>query len=1173
MPKNLIDKNTGKQLQQLTDQQLQDMQDLVDQGQLFGQGLATAQSILQSTNQDIQITKSEYADILSILQQTLNISQGIGFTIGSTVQQLQSISTVLSRNVSSLIKGDDILKNVLRSTYQLQNVADKIQTVRINGDLWQIKDLTKANQEITRIEQSLRRQGGRFGYSDGELADPTVRGNILKESRKQATIDSLVVKELKTALSKNGQFTFKSGKLGNLDTDAPEVKAILDKYGGKASKKTGNYNLDLNPLSTRNLQNLFKELSSLDTELKEIQTIISDLNESEKIRKENLKEYQTTLDTKKAVGSSAGRANILAKLASKAGLSTTSDLIKDSNELAVKAAKQHLTTNPRDFDGAKKVYDQIFKVKDVMQMVKSDAAETYLHLGKWGGPLGAILAAASAIFGYFLKTSGETAHVKQLVGEWTMGLAGANFGQASILETTKLIGELTEKISLNPIAVFDQYELGRMSEAKKLLGLTADQAAGLGVQSKLNRQTADEYRKSLQRGIGTGQILNKTVISQGVATREALAASDAIKVSMGNNAEAIGRAVVAAKALGLSLQDAENIANSLINFESSIESEMQAQLLTGHQLNLAKAREYALNNDLEGVMREIGRQGITMAEFGRMGRIAQENLAKALGMSREQMAKMVATQALSEGFSAKQIAAAGVMNEKQIEAISLQENWQAMLSRLMGALTPILQVLLPIVELASKIVGILTGAVTWILEPLDKLATHLSSVIGKWSDWGSIVRKHGKNTKGSLDSISASTVELGTKGKSTFASLGQGAGSFLLVSSLLGMTLPKITRGFVSMGSGGMKAIRSLIGGFKNMILAGKGATNWIRGTIAGKNTLKGSILRTAGAQQLYRSTGGAGKNVGKAVSGTAAAKAAGSTAQTVKGKGSNLPVLGNSIARFFRAFNKVTAGQIGKAVLAGLALVPVALASPAIAIASLVGPLARKGLPALGQGIAGFFRALSRSGSAIIEGSLYLAVFGAALIPLTFALRLAAPAFEAFAKVISGLGFAIREAFSGIAEMISSVFTGITGMLSEITIEKAAALVAVGGGFGALALGIGAATAALALFPVGKLGKALAVASAHRQQNASPAVSEKSSENTGESKEIKRETIEAAAQSIVIKQAQVQASAQQISVEQKATDLSKIEQKIDRVVTAIRQATPSDWNWLEFNRAYEANT
>ena len=48
------------------------------------------------------------------------------------------------------------------------------------------------------------------------------------------------------------------------------------------------------------------------------------------------------------------------------------------------------------------------------------------------------------------------------------------------------------------------------------------------------------------------------------------------------------------KKLGLNLDTVAGIAESLLDFESSIEKQMEASVLLGRQLNLDKARELAL---------------------------------------------------------------------------------------------------------------------------------------------------------------------------------------------------------------------------------------------------------------------------------------------------------------------------------------------------------------------------------------------------------------------------------------------------------------------------------------------------------------------------------------------------------------------------------------------------
>ena len=73
------------------------------------------------------------------------------------------------------------------------------------------------------------------------------------------------------------------------------------------------------------------------------------------------------------------------------------------------------------------------------------------------------------------------------------------------------------------------------------------------------------------------------------------------------SADEIGKAVSVAKSLGLELGKVDGIASSLLDFESSIEKELEAELLLGKNLNLEKARTAALNNDLATVAEEIAR--------------------------------------------------------------------------------------------------------------------------------------------------------------------------------------------------------------------------------------------------------------------------------------------------------------------------------------------------------------------------------------------------------------------------------------------------------------------------------------------------------------------------------------------------------------------------------------
>ena len=131
-----------------------------------------------------------------------------------------------------------------------------------------------------------------------------------------------------------------------------------------------------------------------------------------------------------------------------------------------------------------------------------------------------------------------------------------------------------------------------------------------------------------------------------------------LKASMGGSASAIAEAVTNAAALGMTLEGTAKIADGLLNFESSIQNELEAELLTGKEINLEKARMYALTNDYVALQNEVAAQVGSLAEFNDMNRLQAEAMAKAFGMSKDEMSEMLMTQEIA-GRTAEQLSAAG----------------------------------------------------------------------------------------------------------------------------------------------------------------------------------------------------------------------------------------------------------------------------------------------------------------------------------------------------------------------------------------------------------------------------------------------------------------------------------------------------------------------------------
>lgn len=102
----------------------------------------------------------------------------------------------------------------------------------------------------------------------------------------------------------------------------------------------------------------------------------------------------------------------------------------------------------------------------------------------------------------------------------------------------------------------------------------------------------------------------------------------------------IMKAAVAARKLGLNLSTTAKIADSLLDFETSIEAEMEASMLIGKQLNFNKARQLALEGDIAGAAADVMKQVGGQAEFEKMNVIQRRKLAEAIGVSTDELSKM-----------------------------------------------------------------------------------------------------------------------------------------------------------------------------------------------------------------------------------------------------------------------------------------------------------------------------------------------------------------------------------------------------------------------------------------------------------------------------------------------------------------------------------------------------
>jgi hypothetical protein len=227
--------------------------------------------------------------------------------------------------------------------------------------------------------------------------------------------------------------------------------------------------------------------------------------------------------------------------------------------------------------------------------------------------------------------------------------------------------------TLGTNAKLNEKNLVFFTRMRESAGFTNDEL--MGMQSLANATGGDleAMTGEFMAQVKLSNIRNKVALNEKTLMKEIGSISAATTLSYGKDVKLLGNAVATTKALGMEMSKVEGIADSLLNFETSISNELEAELLIGRELNLEKARELALNNDIAGVASEIANQMGSSAEFTNLNRIQQEALAKAVGMNREDLARTLLLQEQIGNVSKEDYA----LREKQIKELEAQGLSQA----------------------------------------------------------------------------------------------------------------------------------------------------------------------------------------------------------------------------------------------------------------------------------------------------------------------------------------------------------------------------------------------------------------------------------------------------------------------------------------------------------------
>ena len=308
------------------------------------------------------------------------------------------------------------------------------------------------------------------------------------------------------------------------------------------------------------------------------------------------------------------------------------------------------------------------------------------------------------------------------------------------------VGTMAQGIadSMGGVSNITQENLATMADLQGLYGMSADSIApamtamkGLGAESNeaASAQLAQIGHMAQMEGVAPAKVFADMTADMGTFSR--------FGKEGGKN---LAEAAIMARKLGTSLESMAATSDALLDFESSINDQMEASMLLGRNINMDKARELALAGDVAGQEREILKQIGTQAQWQKMNVVQRDALARATGKSTEDLSTMLANQANLNSMTAAERADKEAMqksDEKMNAGMKaagkeMGNAWSAIMAPLkevMMAVQPLLGLLMKIIGFALKPIVFQFKLIGFVLKPIIALLGWVLGIITDISTW------------------------------------------------------------------------------------------------------------------------------------------------------------------------------------------------------------------------------------------------------------------------------------------------------------------------------------------------------------------------------------------------------------------------------------------------------
>ena len=502
------------------------------------------------------------------------------------------------------LNAKDLGVEELRISFQELNS----ELVNMDGELG---DITKGFRAVL---DEVNATGKSFNSSKSALTSITGIAAKLRDNQQQIT--NLSVKEMSTLQSKleSAKETLSQNREG-LDQQEQELRTAI--------KNRENVTANVEKLAK--LQNLQKNINGL-------------LNEQDSILADVIKKNQKDIDQKKEIEGKLGITGGLLKGISKIPL--LGDIF-DANE-ALDVAHKKIKETESSTNGLGAAFKNIGQ--QAIAGLFNPANLTLMVITQMISALKSVDTGAGNMAKGMSMTYSEALGVRRELGGIAASSGDVALNTKGLQETYMAIGN-----TLGSNAMINEEDLKTFTKLREQAGFTNDELMGIQKLSLVNGKTLESNTKEIRSAVTLYNAKNKLALNEKTILLDVNSASASLKLSLGGSAEQVAIAAAKAREFGINLQQAEAMSQSLLNFQSSIENELSAELITGKDLNFERARGLALNGQTAEAAAEIAKQVGNSVDFGNSNVIAQEAMAKAAGMTKDELANsLIDREALSK---------------------------------------------------------------------------------------------------------------------------------------------------------------------------------------------------------------------------------------------------------------------------------------------------------------------------------------------------------------------------------------------------------------------------------------------------------------------------------------------------------------------------------------------